>query len=138
MNDTALGARFAGTDPQAKTRQAAEAAVQALDSLHAVSPGAADLIGQAAAGYLDGVGKLALLSQAILLKQMTGGAPPDTSKQQAIEDAIGVLATDHLMGIAAAIAAAAGAIAAGTSSFPVDQIDHNIAKYAEFLRKGGG
>lgn len=137
MSDTLIDSRFAGADIQAKTKEAADAAVQALESLHGVSPAAAGLVAHAAAAYFDGISKLALISQAILLKKMAGDAPPDTSRQQAVEDALGVLATNHFMDTAAAIAAAIGALEAESAHGAIDQIDQSIAKYAELLRMRG-
>ncbi|MCO4071918.1 hypothetical protein FA089_17005 [Pseudomonas aeruginosa] len=48
------------------------------------------------------------------------------------------LATDLLMGAAAAVAAAAGAIEAESASFAIDKIDQSIAKYSETLASRGG
>ena len=135
MNDTSIDSRFAGADTQAK--QAAEAALRALESLQAVSPDAAGLVAHAAAAYFDGITKLALISRAILLKEMAGDAPPDTSKQQAVENAIGMLAANHFFGVAAAIAAAVGALEAESAHVTIEQIDQSIAKYAELLRERG-
>ncbi|GAB6850933.1 hypothetical protein PXJ20_20220 [Paraburkholderia sp. A1RI_3L] len=93
---------------------------------------ASGLVAQSAANYFDGVSKLALASQAVLLKKMT----EDIAKENltgAAEDALGALATDLLMGAAAAVAAAAGAIEADAASFAIDKIDQSIAKYSQTL-----
>lgn len=99
---------------------------------------AAGLVAQSAAAYFDGVSKLALASQAILLKQMTENIAAD-KPVQAAEDALGALATDLLMGAAAAVAAAAGALEADAAGFAIDKIDQSIARYADTLanRQGG-
>ncbi|QBN04761.1 hypothetical protein CKAES1R_02248 [Pseudomonas aeruginosa] len=68
---------------------------------------ASGLVAQSAASYFDGVSKIALASQAILLRQMTQNIA-ENKLAQAAEDALGALATDLLMGAAAAVAAAAG------------------------------
>lgn len=93
---------------------------------------ASGLVAQSAANYFDGVSKLALASQAVLLKKMT----EDIAKENlpaAAEDALGALATDLLMAAAAAVAAAAGAIEAESASFAIDKIDQSIARYSQTL-----
>ncbi|MCM2024540.1 hypothetical protein FA355_17360, partial [Pseudomonas aeruginosa] len=64
---------------------------------------ASGLVAQSAASYFDGVSKIALASQAILLRQMTQNIA-ENKLAQAAEDALGALATDLLMGAAAAVA----------------------------------
>ncbi|MDH5824826.1 hypothetical protein QFW77_17795 [Luteimonas sp. RD2P54] len=100
---------------------------------------ASGLVAQSAAAYFDGVSKLALASQGVLLKQMTQNLVAE-KLPQAAEDALGVLATDVMMAAAAAVAAAAGAMEAESASFAIDRIDQSIDKYASLLaaRKGGG
>lgn len=93
---------------------------------------ASGLVAQSAAAYFDGVSKLALASQAVLLKQMTQDFVED-KLPQAAEQALGVLATDILMGIAAAVAAAAGAMEADAAGFAIDKIDQSISKYSDLL-----
>jgi hypothetical protein len=94
---------------------------------------AAGLVAQSAAAYFDGVSKLALASQGILLKEMTQNLV-ENQLEKAAEDALGVLATDILMGAAAAVAAAAGAMEAEAASFAIDRIDQSISKYASVLQ----
>ncbi|MEG3790741.1 hypothetical protein V1318_11495 [Lysobacter sp. CCNWLW3] len=94
---------------------------------------AAGLVAQSAAAYFDGVSKLALASQGILLKEMTQNLV-ENQLEKAAEDALGVLATDILMGAAAAVAAAAGAMEAEAASFAIDRIDQSISKYAAVLQ----
>ncbi|TXH67357.1 MAG: hypothetical protein E6Q88_10720 [Lysobacteraceae bacterium] len=98
---------------------------------------ASGLVAQSAAAYFDGVSKLALASQAVLLKQMTQDFVED-KLPQAAEQALGVLATDILMGIAAAVAAAAGAMEAESASFAIDKIDQSISKYSDLLDRTKG
>ncbi|PXV52293.1 hypothetical protein SAMN04487785_105352 [Dyella jiangningensis] len=93
---------------------------------------ASGLVAQAAASYFDGVSKLVLASQSVLLKQMTQ-ALAEQQLEQAAEDALGIVATDLLMGAAAAVAAAAGAMEAESASFAIDRIDQSIAKYSSVL-----
>ena len=93
---------------------------------------AAGLVAQSAAGYFDGVSKLALAAQAVLLKQMTENIVKENVKGAA-EDALGVLATDLMVGAAAAVAAAAGAMEAEAASVAIDKIDASIAKYSATL-----
>lgn len=137
MNDTSTHGLLVGAETQAKTKEAAAGALQALDSLHRVSPDAAGLVARAAATYFDGISKIALLSQAALLKEMTGNIV-DKSLQQAAEDALDTLATDIFMGAAAAIAAAAGAAEAEAASFAIDKIDQSIGKYSALLHGRAG
>jgi len=94
---------------------------------------ASGLIAQSSAAYFDGVSKLALASQSILLKQMTQNLV-ENNLEAAAEDALGVLATDILLGAAAAVAAAAGALEAESASFAIDKIDQSIAKYSDVMR----
>lgn len=94
---------------------------------------ASGLIAQSSAAYFDGVSKLALASQSILLKQMTENLV-ENNLEAAAEDALGVLATDILLGAAAAVAAAAGALEAESASFAIDKIDQSIAKYSDVMR----
>jgi hypothetical protein len=94
---------------------------------------ASGLIAQSSAAYFDGVSKLALASQGILLKQMTENLVKENIAGAA-EDALGVLATDILLGAAAAVAAAAGALEAESASFAIDKIDQSIAKYSDVMR----
>ncbi|WP_232221403.1 hypothetical protein [Burkholderia sp. WSM2232] len=93
---------------------------------------ASGLVAQSAASYFDGVSKLALASQAVLLKKMTENLA-EQKLAAAAEDALGALATDLLMGAAAAVAAAAGAIEAESASFAIDKIDQSIARYSATL-----
>lgn len=94
---------------------------------------ASGLVAQSAAGYFDGVSKLALAAQAVLLKQMTENiVKKDMSA--AAEDAIGALATDLLVGAAAAVAAAAGAIEAEGASIAIKKIDESIASFSSTLQ----
>ncbi len=59
---------------------------------------ASGLVAQSAASYFDGVSKIALASQAILLRQMTQNIA-ENKLAQAAEDALGALATDLLMAL---------------------------------------
>ncbi|QJI32091.1 hypothetical protein HKK55_26460 [Pseudomonas sp. ADAK18] len=93
---------------------------------------AAGLVAQSAAGYFDGVTKLALAAQAVLLEQMTKNIVAN-QPGKAAEDALGALATDLLVGAAAAVAAAAGAMEAEAASVAIDKIDQSIAKYSSTL-----
>lgn len=93
---------------------------------------AAGLVAQSAANYFDGVSKMALAAQAVLLKQMTENIASQ-NLEAAAEDALGALATDLLVGAAAAVAAAAGAIEADAAGFAIDKIDQSIASYSSTL-----
>ncbi|AZC34618.1 hypothetical protein [Pseudomonas chlororaphis] len=97
---------------------------------------AAGLVAQSAAGYFDGVSKLALAAQAVLLEQMTKNIV-ENHPEKAAEDALGALATDLLVGAAAAVAAAAGALEATAAGIAIDKIDESIAKYSNTLANRG-
>ncbi|ALN81365.1 hypothetical protein [Lysobacter antibioticus] len=109
------------------------AAERAIAALHSVSGDAAGQVAQSATAYFDGVSKIALASQAVLMKQMTQDLV-EQSLQQSAEDALSLLATDLLMGAAAAVAAAAGAMEAESAAFAIGRIDENIGKYSSMIR----
>lgn len=94
---------------------------------------APDRIRQAMAAYFDGVSKITLASQALLLKQMNesldGNDPGATA-----EDALHTLATDMFLGAAAALAAAVGALAAEAATLDIDEINKGVAKHIAALR----
>lgn len=133
MTDIANLSPAAKAELHAHIKTITESAEQALASLHLVSGDAANQVAQSAAAYFDGISKIALASQGVLMKQMTQDLA-EQSMQQSAEDALGVLATDVLMGAAAAVAAAAGAMEAESASFAIDRIDENIAKYSSMIR----
>ncbi|WP_394539604.1 hypothetical protein PRJ39_02930 [Lysobacter enzymogenes] len=97
---------------------------------------AAGLVAQSAAAYFDGVTKIALASQGVLMKQLTQDIVAG-NVTNAAEDAIGILATDVFMGVAAAVAAAAGAMEAESAKFAIDAIDSSISKYTSVLQNSG-
>ena len=77
---------------------------------------ASGLVAQSAAAYFDSASKMVLASKSVLLKDMTEKFAEQNLKGAA-EDALGILITDLLMGTAAAVAAAAGAIEAESAHF---------------------
>ncbi|TKC86021.1 hypothetical protein FAZ69_22215 [Trinickia terrae] len=93
---------------------------------------AGGLVAQSAANYFDGASKLALASKSVLLKNMTEKLVKEDIKGAA-EDALGVLITDLLVGTAAAVAAAAGAIEGEAAHFALDKIDQSLNKYQTLL-----
>jgi hypothetical protein len=93
---------------------------------------ASGLVAQSAANYFDGASKLALASKSVLLKNMTEKLVKEDLKGAA-EDALGVLITDLLVGTAAAVAAAAGAIEGEAAHFALDKIDQSINKYKSLV-----
>ncbi|MBB2998814.1 hypothetical protein [Paraburkholderia tropica] len=98
---------------------------------------ASGLVAQSAANYFDGASKLALASKSVLLKNMTEKLLQEDIKGAA-EDALGVLITDLLVGTAAAVAAAAGAIEGESAHFALEKIDQSINKYQSLLDRKGG
>ncbi|WP_205746117.1 MULTISPECIES: hypothetical protein [Dyella] len=95
---------------------------------------AAGLVAHSAANYFDGVSKLVLASQGVLLKELAQNLV-EQNIEGAAEDALGIVATDLLLGAAAAVAAAAGAMEAESASFAIDKIDKSIATYSSLLSK---
>lgn len=93
---------------------------------------AAGLVAQSAAGYFDGVSKLALAAQAVLLKQMTENIVNE-NYPAAEEDAKGAFTTDLLVAAAAAVSAAAGAMEGAGAAAAIDMIDQSLAKYSDTL-----
>ncbi|WP_239690810.1 hypothetical protein [Chromobacterium sphagni] len=89
---------------------------------------AGGLVAQAGANYFDGASKLALASKSVLLKNMTEKFAKEDVKG-GVEDALGILITDLLVGTAAAVAAAAGAIEGEAAHFALDKIDQSLSKY---------
>jgi hypothetical protein len=96
---------------------------------------ASGLVAQSAASYFDGVSKLALASKSVLLKQMTENIA-EQNIVQAGEDALGALVTDLMVGAAAAVAAASGAMEAKSASFAIDQINHGIKSFNALRQQG--
>lgn len=114
----------------------------AIDADMVISQSAA-LASQSALSYFDGVSKLALASQAVLIKEMTQSlAKGAAGAQDALVQGLGVLATDIMVAAAAAVAAATGAMEGEAAGFAMDKIDQSISKYAELLDRsksvGGG
>jgi hypothetical protein len=95
---------------------------------------AGGLVAQAGATYFDGASKLALASKSVLLKNMTEKFAKEDLKGAA-EDALGILITDLLVGTAAAVAAAAGAIEGEAAHLALDKIDQSLSKYQDLVGK---
>lgn len=99
----------------------------------------AALASQSALSYFDGVSKLALSSQAVLITEMTKSlAKGAAGAEDALVQGLGVLATDIMVAAAAAVAAATGAMEGEAASFAMDKIDQSISKYAELLDRSKG
>ncbi|MCD5328798.1 hypothetical protein ACFFU8_16240 [Chromobacterium piscinae] len=95
---------------------------------------ASGLVAQAGANYFDGASKLALASKSVLLKNMTEKFAAEDIKG-GVEDALGILITDLLVGTAAAVAAAAGAMEGEAAHIALDKIDQSLNKYQAILGK---
>ncbi|POZ63853.1 hypothetical protein C2I19_01330 [Chromobacterium alticapitis] len=95
---------------------------------------AGGLVAQAGANYFDGASKLALASKSVLLKNMTEKFAKEDIKG-GVEDALGILITDLLVGTAAAVAAAAGAMEGEAAHFALDKIDQSLSKYQALVGK---
>lgn len=109
------------------TETAAYAATQIAVAPNMMISQSAGLVAQAAATYFDGVSKLGLAAQGVLLKQMTENIAKK-DMQGAADDAIGALLTDLLVGAAAAVAASVGVVEASGASTALNTIDQSISK----------
>jgi len=89
---------------------------------------ASGLVAQSAASYFDGVTKLALASQGVLLRKMTESIIED-DLNAATESALGALNTHLLVGGAAAVAAASGVLDADGVNQALERIDQSIARF---------
>ncbi|MEI2455658.1 MULTISPECIES: hypothetical protein [Lysobacter] len=137
MTDMPAPSPIVDNDLQAHIQRVTEAAARAIASLDQVSGDAAGQVAQSAAAYFDSVSQLALASHGVLLKRMTEELV-EQHAAKAAEDALGILVSDVLLGAAAAVAAAVGAIEAESAGFAIDRIDQNIAKYTALLQERGG
>lgn len=86
---------------------------------------ASGLVAQSAAAYFDGVSKLALASQGVLLKLLTENIAKK-DMQGAADDAVGALLTDLLVGAAATVAAAVGVVEATPVSNALNTIEQSV------------
>jgi hypothetical protein len=116
---------------------AAYAATQIAVAPNMMISQASGLVAQSAAAYFDGVTKLGLATQSVLLKQMTENIGKE-NLVAAAEDAMGALVTDLLVGAAAAVAAAAGAIDGDAAGFALGAIDQSIGKYQTLMKAKNG
>lgn len=98
---------------------------------------ASGLVAQSAAAYFEGASTMAQAIKGVLFKDMTEKFIQQDIKG-ATEDAFGVLLTDLLMGSAAAVAAAAGAIEAESASFSLEKIDQSLDKFNALMAKKAG
>lgn len=90
---------------------------------------ASGLVAQSAVSYFDGVTKLALASQGVLLRKMTESIIKD-DLDAATESALGALNTHLLVGGAAAVAAASGVLDADGVSQALERINQSIAQFS--------
>ncbi|GLU31199.1 hypothetical protein WKR88_15780 [Trinickia caryophylli] len=132
----ALNSQILQAVQTANSETAAYAANQIAVGPNMMITQAGGLVAQSAANYFDGASKLALASKSVLLKNMTEKLVQQDIKGAA-EDALGVLITDLLVGTAAAVAAAAGAIEGEAAHFALDKIDQSLNKYQALLDKKG-
>jgi hypothetical protein len=140
-----LGARTEPTDAlnakivQATRSNNAEIAAQAPEQI-SIAPNlmisqASGLVALSAASYFDGVSKLALASKSVLLKQMTENIA-EQKIVQAGEDALGALFTDLMVGAAATVVAASGAMEAKSADFAIARINHGIESFNTLRQQG--
>lgn len=135
---TALNQKIVEAVQFSNSETAAYAASQIAVAPNMMITQASGLVAQSAANYFDGISKIAMASQAVLLQEMTKNIVKK-DLAAAAEDALGALVTDLLVGAAATVAAAAGALEADATGFAIDKIDQSIAKYKDLLdgQKGG-
>ncbi|WP_199153373.1 hypothetical protein [Chromobacterium sp. ASV23] len=84
------------------------------------------MITQAGANYFDGA------SKSVLLKNMTEKFAKEDIKG-GVEDALGILITDLLVGTAAAVTVASGAMEGEAAHFALEKIDQSLEKYHSIL-----
>ncbi len=97
---------------------------------------ASGLVAQSAAAYFDGMSRITMATQAVLMKDMAeklAKSPPDVVP--ALEDAAGSLIAELLLGGAAAITAAAGAMEGEAAGFAIDKIDKSIGSYTDLMKQ---
>jgi hypothetical protein len=133
----ALNSQIVQSVQMSNSETAAYASSQIAVAPNMMITQASGLVAQSAANYFDGASKLALASKGVLLKNMTEKLVAEDIKGAA-EDALGVLITDLLVGTAAAVAAAAGAIEGEAAHFALDKIDQSLNKYQALLDKRRG
>lgn len=95
---------------------------------------AAGLVAQSAAGYFDGVSKLALAAQAVMIKEMTQNIALERF-DVAEKDAEGAFVTDLLVAAAAAVSAAAGAMEGAGAAAAIEMIDKSLSTYSDNVAK---
>ncbi|KPA97666.1 MULTISPECIES: hypothetical protein [Pseudomonas] len=144
LNEQLLKQAAAGIGNEALNRQIVEAVnlinaqltaqVPALSALgpELLTRQASGLVAQSAASYFDGVTKLALASQGVLLRQMTESILKD-DLDAANESALGALNTHLLVSGAAAVAAATGVLDAEAVTGAIERIDQSIARFSAHL-----
>ncbi|WP_085639513.1 MULTISPECIES: hypothetical protein [unclassified Pseudomonas] len=93
---------------------------------------ASGLVAQSAASYFDSVTKLALAAQGVLLRKMTESIVND-ELEIASESALGALNTHLLVGGAAAVAAATGALDGEGVDQALERINQSIARFSANL-----
>ncbi|WP_438300331.1 hypothetical protein [Pseudomonas sp. NMS19W] len=137
LNEHLLQQSADGVGAEALNRQIVEAvnllntqlAAHAQLSSELLVRQASGLVAQSAASYFDGVTKLALASQGVLLRQMTESIIKD-DLDAATESALGALNTHLLVGGAAAVAAASGVLDADGVNQALERINQSIAQFS--------
>ncbi|WP_017901945.1 hypothetical protein [Pseudomonas asplenii] len=144
LNEQLLKQATAGIGNEALNRQIVEAVnlintqlaaqVPALSALgpELLTRQAGGLVAQSAASYFDGVTKLALAAQGVLLRQMTESILKE-DLSAANESALGALNTHLLVSGAAAVAAATGVLDAEGVTGAIERIDQSIARFSAHL-----
>lgn len=125
---SALNSQIVQAVQLTNSETAAYAASQTATAPNMMITQASGLVAQSGAGYFDSASKLAIASKSVLMKNMTEKLAQENIKGAA-EDALGILITDLLVGTAAAVAAAAGAVEGEAAHFALDKIDQSLSKY---------
>ncbi|WP_284164102.1 hypothetical protein [Frigidibacter sp. SD6-1] len=87
---------------------------------------AAGLAAQSAAAYFDGMTKLVMASQSVILRKLTEDIASG-NEAGAVEDGLAIAGTELLLAGAMAVAAAGGAMEAASAGFAIKQITESIA-----------
>jgi len=96
---------------------------------------ASALAAQSSASYYDGISRLVMASQAVMLKNLTQDLAEGNDKG-AVAQAVGIAVTELLLGGAMAVAAAGGAMESEAASFSISKIDKAVETLSGLA--GGG
>lgn len=98
---------------------------------------ATGLAAQSSANYYDGMTKMVMASQGVMLKKLTEDLG-EGNIMGSIEEAAGILVTEVLLAGAMAVAAAGGAMESASAAFAIGQINDSVKNLKDSLPTGSG